>query len=63
MTEHVTLDGHKYILEDGSWVCFRPSGTEPVVRFYFEASSLEELEAAAGRRRSPDPGNLNQCPA
>lgn len=41
--EHVTLDGHKYILEDGSWVCFRPSGTEPVVRFYFEASSPEEL--------------------
>jgi phosphomannomutase len=25
-------------------VCFRPSGTEPVVRFYFEASSLEALE-------------------
>jgi phosphoglucomutase len=44
VTEHITLDGHKYLLEDGSWVCFRPSGTEPVVRFYFEASSLEELE-------------------
>ncbi|MFZ5449477.1 MAG: phosphoglucomutase/phosphomannomutase family protein [Thermodesulfobacteriota bacterium] len=42
--EHLTLDGHKYVLENGSWVCFRPSGTEPVVRFYFEASSLEELE-------------------
>ncbi len=42
--QHVTLDGHKYILEDGSWVCFRPSGTEPVVRFYFEASSKTELE-------------------
>jgi phosphoglucomutase len=42
--EHITLDGHKYVLEDGSWVCFRPSGTEPVVRFYYEASSLEELE-------------------
>ncbi len=44
VTRHVTLDGHKYILADGSWVCFRPSGTEPVVRFYFEASSPEELE-------------------
>jgi len=41
--QHVTLDGHKYLLEDGSWVCFRPSGTEPVVRFYFEASSQEGL--------------------
>jgi alpha-D-glucose phosphate-specific phosphoglucomutase len=44
VTQHVTLDGHKYLLADGSWVCFRPSGTEPVVRFYFEASSPEELE-------------------
>jgi phosphoglucomutase len=46
--EHITLDGHKYVLEDGSWVCFRPSGTEPVVRFYFEASSLDELEQLKG---------------
>jgi phosphoglucomutase len=44
VVQHVTLDGHKYILEDGSWVCFRPSGTEPVVRFYLEASSMEGLE-------------------
>jgi phosphoglucomutase len=42
--EHITLDGHKYLLENGNWVCFRPSGTEPVVRFYYEASSQEELE-------------------
>jgi phosphoglucomutase len=44
VTEHVTLDGHKYVLADGSWVCFRPSGTEPVVRFYLEASSPEALD-------------------
>ena len=44
VAEHITLDGHKYLLSDGSWVCFRPSGTEPVVRFYFEASSLEAME-------------------
>jgi phosphoglucomutase len=48
VAEHITLDGHKYVLADGSWVCFRPSGTEPVVRFYFEASSLEELERLRG---------------
>ena len=51
VVNHVTLDGHKYILEDGSWVCFRPSGTEPVVRFYLEASSpagLESLRLAGG---------------
>ncbi|MEJ2685939.1 MAG: hypothetical protein P8124_01805 [Gammaproteobacteria bacterium] len=44
VTEHITMDGHKYLLEDGSWVCFRPSGTEPVVRFYLEASSLAVLQ-------------------
>ncbi|MBI4796021.1 MAG: phosphoglucomutase/phosphomannomutase family protein [Deltaproteobacteria bacterium] len=43
VAQHVTIDGHKFILEDGSWVCFRPSGTEPVVRFYLEASSPEAL--------------------
>jgi phosphoglucomutase len=44
VTGHVTLDGHKYLLEDGSWVCFRPSGTEPVVRFYLEAPSPQGLK-------------------
>ncbi len=40
---HVTLDGHKYLLEDGGWVCFRPSGTEPVVRFYLESPTPQGL--------------------
>jgi phosphoglucomutase len=44
VVDHITLDGDKYLLENGSWVCFRPSGTEPVVRFYLEAASPEELE-------------------
>lgn len=39
----VTLDGFKFILEDGSWVGFRLSGTEPVVRCYVEASNKAEL--------------------
>lgn len=36
-------DGLKLIREDGSWVLMRPSGTEPVVRVYCEASSEEEV--------------------
>ncbi|MFB1081481.1 phospho-sugar mutase [Jeotgalibacillus sp. JSM ZJ347] len=36
----------KYFLEDGSWVCVRPSGTEPKIKFYFSVtgSSLEDSE-------------------
>lgn len=40
--DHVqTIDGHKYFLADGSWLLVRASGTEPLVRFYTEASSSE----------------------
>lgn len=33
-------DGLKYYAEDGSWVLVRPSGTEPLVRLYYEAPSV-----------------------
>ena len=32
-------DGLKLVLEDGSWVLLRPSGTEPLIRIYAEAAS------------------------
>jgi phosphomannomutase len=35
-------DGIKFICEDDSWLLLRFSGTEPVVRFYAEAPSMEE---------------------
>lgn len=41
----VRTDGLKLILEDGSWVCYRLSGTEPVVRAYTEARSEQDMEA------------------
>jgi phosphomannomutase len=41
----VRTDGLKLILEDGSWVCYRLSGTEPVVRAYTEARSERDMEA------------------
>jgi phosphomannomutase len=34
-----TFDGVKYTARDGSWLAFRGSGTEPVLRIYAEADS------------------------
>src|ERR1041385_221923 len=39
----VRTDGLKLLFGDGSWVCYRLSGTEPVVRVYSEAGSNQEL--------------------
>ncbi len=41
----VRTDGLKLVLEDGSWVCYRLSGTEPVVRAYTEARSEQDMVA------------------
>jgi len=46
----VRTDGLKLLFDDGSWVCYRLSGTEPVVRVYTEARSergLEKLSTSA----------------
>lgn len=49
----------KYFLNDGSWFCVRPSGTEPKVKFYFGVtgedervtkSKLQEIEEAVMQR-------------
>ena len=49
----------KYFLEDGSWFCVRPSGTEPKVKFYIGVtgdakietkSKLNEIETAVMTR-------------
>jgi phosphomannomutase len=41
----VRTDGLKLVMADGSWVCYRLSGTEPVVRAYTEARSELDSEA------------------
>ncbi len=50
VSQAVRTDGLKLVFSDGSWVCYRLSGTEPVVRVYTEARSekgLEKLSTAA----------------
>jgi len=50
VSQVVRTDGMKLVFSDGSWVCYRLSGTEPVVRVYSEARSekgLETLSTAA----------------
>lgn len=39
------LDGLRLDFEGGEWLLMRPSGTEPVVRYYVEARTPQELES------------------
>ncbi|MDM7999261.1 MAG: phosphoglucomutase/phosphomannomutase family protein [Dehalococcoidia bacterium] len=47
-----TADGFHFALADGSWLLVRFSGTEPILRIYAEASTLERanLIIAEGKR-------------
>ncbi|MGE5454078.1 MAG: phosphoglucomutase/phosphomannomutase family protein [Methylocystaceae bacterium] len=40
-----TIDGKKIILEDGSWILVRSSGTEPLFRLYVETTNLDIMQA------------------
>ena len=48
----VRTDGLKLILDDGSWVCYRLSGTEPVVRAYVEARNEHDKEALSAAAKA-----------
>ncbi|HEY0785107.1 MAG TPA: phosphoglucomutase/phosphomannomutase family protein [Acidobacteriaceae bacterium] len=48
----VRTDGLKLILDDGSWVCYRLSGTEPVVRVYTEVRN--EADSVAFSKAAKD---------
>lgn len=43
-----TLDGLKLNFADGSWILFRASGTEPLLRIYVEANSPEKVKQLLG---------------
>lgn len=47
-----TRDGFRFLLEDGSWLLVRFSGTEPIMRIYCETGSPERVKRllAAGKR-------------
>lgn len=42
--QHITVDGHKFMLGEDTWVMTRMSGTEPIVRLYGEAKSKKVLD-------------------
>jgi len=41
-------DGVKLVCEDGSWLMFRGSGTEPIMRLYAEAQNLTRAKKLLG---------------
>jgi phosphomannomutase len=45
VTKLDTTEGFRFFLGDESWLLIRFSGTEPLVRIYSEAESLERVEA------------------
>jgi len=45
-------DGLKLTLDDGAWILMRPSGTEPVVRIYTEATTQAESTKLAEDARA-----------
>ena len=42
------LDGSKVFLENDSWILFRQSGTEPLLRVYCEAPTQEAVDEIMG---------------
>ncbi len=48
VVQTITTDGYKFMLRDGSWVLIRFSGTEPLIRFYAEAASAEQVQTLLG---------------
>jgi phosphomannomutase len=48
VTQVDTMDGYKYLLDNGAWLAIRLSGTEPVARLYLEAGDSVLLDALAG---------------
>jgi alpha-D-glucose phosphate-specific phosphoglucomutase len=44
VTEKVTLDGYKFVMDDGGWLLVRFSGTEPLIRVYTETTDKDAVQ-------------------
>ena len=51
VSDVTTTDGFRFTLEDGSWLLIRFSGTEPLLRIYAEARSMERVQRLIGAGR------------
>ena len=56
-------DGLKLEFDDGSWVLLRLSGTEPLLRIYTEAATLEESTKIAGETQKWVMGSAQEAKA
>jgi len=43
VTDLVTTDGYKFIMDDGGWLLVRFSGTEPLIRVYTETTDKDAV--------------------
>jgi len=57
VTSANTMDGTKLMFDDESWLLFRQSGTEPVLRVYSEATSIAKMNTllSAGEKAAIRP--------
>lgn len=51
LKETKSQDGVKYVLDDDSWLLFRLSGTEPILRIYSEATTKDLAESLVRQGR------------
>jgi len=45
VVEKVTIDGYKFVMDDGGWLLVRVSGTEPLIRVYTETTDRAAVAA------------------
>lgn len=52
VAKHSDFDGHHFLFDDDSWLLFRASGTEPLIRIYAEAQDMGKVDSLLGFGRS-----------